>query len=178
MTYRNSLFLLTLAVFTANFAPVAAHNGDQGVPDHVSLGRDPGSSRPERRQRGGLGGPPSGNRRSPPLDFRLVPSGSYDQLDPSNLDFRIWVGWSQDGKIHAAGEFVDDVYVNEYDPNDYGFILFNDHLGFQVDGDHTGGDYFFPRVAWRPRRGIKDEQASPILQGYCPRPQRTDGRFG
>lgn len=120
MTYRNSLFLLTLAVFTANFAPVAAHNGDQVYPimylSEETLARLDLNDGSVEDWVDAVGEP-----TFTPLDFRLVPSGSYDQLDPSNLDFRIWVGWSQDGKIHVAGEFVDDVYVNEYDPNDYSF---------------------------------------------------------
>ena len=65
--------------------------------------------------------------------------------DPTNLDFRIWLGWSDDGRIHVAGQFVDDVYVNEYDPltspNYYHHV--HDSMALLVDGDHTGGEYSF-----------------------------------
>ena len=56
-----------------------------------------------------------------PLDFILWshPSlASCDQFDPSNLDFRIWLAWTRDGRIHVAGEFADDIYENEYDPEE------------------------------------------------------------
>lgn len=144
MAYQCSLFLLTLAVFSLDIPPATAHNGDRVYPirylSEETLARiDLGDGSVEDWV-DAIGEP-----TFTPLDFRLVPSGSYDQFDPSNLDFRIWVGWSQDGKIHVAGEFVDDVYVNEYDPLEFPMKLMavHDHLGFQVDGDHTGGDYFF-----------------------------------
>ena len=82
-----------------------------------------------------------------PLDFYLWSHPtmiSYDQLDPSNLDFRIWLGWSGDGRIHFAGEFADDVYENNYGEFGPGFPFhgFDDSIGLLVDGDHTGGGYW------------------------------------
>ena len=81
-----------------------------------------------------------------PLDFDLASNGpqvtSYDQYDPANLDFRIWLGWSRDAKIHVAGQFADDVYYNEYDPTDLPFSYY-DSLILIVDGDHSGGRYWF-----------------------------------
>ena len=75
------------------------------------------------------------------LDFDL--RSSYTQVtsyDPSNLDFRIWLGWSRDGKIHFAGQFADDAYYNEYDPT-YLPFSFYDSISLMVDGDHSGGEY-------------------------------------
>ncbi len=83
-----------------------------------------------------------------PLDFDLD-SGSlslYEQFDPSNLDFRIWLGWSRDGKIHAAGQFADNAYYNEYgsDPASiFNHFFQYDHVTLMVDGDHSGGLYWF-----------------------------------
>ena len=81
-----------------------------------------------------------------PLDFDLLSSPgytSYDQYDPSSLDFRIWLGWSLDGKIHVAGQFADDVYYNEYRSGPNSSFSRWDHIIFMVDGDHSGGRYRF-----------------------------------
>ena len=82
-----------------------------------------------------------------PLDFNLYSHPrmiSYDQFDPSSLDFRIWLGWSPDGRIHLAAEFADDVYENNY--GDFGpgwpFSGFDDSIALLVDGDHTGGGFW------------------------------------
>ena len=83
-----------------------------------------------------------------PLDFHLDSHGqqitSYDQYDPSNLDFRIWLGWSRDGKIHLAGQFADDVYFNEFDLSRVKTFGFFDSVTIIVNGDHSGGRYLFP----------------------------------
>ena len=84
-----------------------------------------------------------------PLDFDLAPDGSYDRFDPSNLDFRIWLGWSREGRIHVAAQFADDVYFNEY-----GFGP-SDLLTLIVDGDHTGGLYL-PFSLSRPPEEAED----------------------
>ena len=83
-----------------------------------------------------------------PLDFNLRSHPSlisYDQYDPSNLDFRLWMGWSDGGKIHVAGQFADDIYSNEYDPLIFPNYFFTSHdsMTLLVDGDHTGGDFYF-----------------------------------
>ena len=82
-----------------------------------------------------------------PLDFDLASWGSqvtsYDQYDPANLDFRIWLGWSGDGKIHVASQFADDVYYNEYGSGPFNTFDLYDHISLMVDGDHTGGQYWF-----------------------------------
>ncbi len=146
MVYRGPLFLLTLAVVSAGLAPVAAHNGDRVFPIRylseetlALLDQDDGVV---EDWVDALGEP-----TLTPLDFNLL-SGfdiSYDQHDPASLDFRIWLGWSPDGRIHVAGQFVDDVYVNEYDPlNDPYFLpSFHDSVILMVDGDHTGGKYYW-----------------------------------
>ena len=81
-----------------------------------------------------------------PLDFDLD-SGHllvlYDQYDPGNLDFRIWLGWTRDGKIYVTGQFADNVYFNEYGSDPISGFGRWDHIDFKVDGDHSGGPYWF-----------------------------------
>ena len=78
-----------------------------------------------------------------PLDFAEPYGGSYD---PSDMDFRIWLGWHDaTDRIFFAMERVDDVYVNEYDREDdfMGIMIFHDSsVSFAVDGDHSGGELF------------------------------------
>ena len=146
MTYRHFLYLLALAAISAAAVPLSAHNGDRLFPirylSEQTLARLDLNDGSVEDWVDAVGEP-----TFTPIDFNLL-SGrdfAYDQFDPSNLDFRIWVGWSEDGRIHIAGEFADDVYVNEYDPrNDFNDrIGSHDNMGFQVDGDHTGGEYYF-----------------------------------
>ena len=78
------------------------------------------------------------------LDFDLLSSSFIDyQGGPSNFDFRIWLGWSEDGKIYCAGQFVDDRYIAITDEEfrDY-FMWRGDSMQLLIDGDHSGGRYF------------------------------------
>ena len=78
-----------------------------------------------------------------PLDFAQTTGRSYD---PSDMDFRIWLGWHDaTDRIFFAMERIDDVYVNEYDREDdfMGIMIFHDSsVSFAVDGDHSGGELF------------------------------------
>ena len=79
-----------------------------------------------------------------PLDFAEPFGGSYD---PSDMDFRIWLGWHDaTDRIFFAMERVDDVYVNEFDredENENEVMVFHDSsVEFAVDGDHSGGAVF------------------------------------
>ena len=75
-----------------------------------------------------------------PLDFAQTFGDSYD---PSDMDFRIWLGWHDaTDRIFFAMERVDDVYVNEFDREDENLriMIFHDSsVSFAVDGDHSGG---------------------------------------
>ena len=141
---RRSIFLLTLAAISAEAAPVAAHAGDRLFPipylSEETLARldlDDGSVEDWLDA--------VGEPTLTPLDFNLwseTETTSYDQLDPANLDFRIWLGWSLESRIHVAGQFADDVYVNEFDPLGFPNLIWDhDSMGFLIDGDHTGGKY-------------------------------------
>ena len=59
--------------------------------------------------------------------------------DPSDLDFRMWVGWNDThNRLYVSGQFADDIYLRE------GTIRHApDYMNFYVDGDHTGGNYHF-----------------------------------
>ena len=81
-----------------------------------------------------------------PLDFAEPYGGSYD---PSDMDFRIWLGWHDaTDRIFFAMERIDDVYVNEFDREDENdenldIMAFHDSsVEFAVDGDHSGGAVF------------------------------------
>ena len=75
-----------------------------------------------------------------PLDFAQTFGDSYD---PSDMDFRIWLGWHDaTDRIFFAMERVDDEYVNDFDREDESLriMIFHDSsVSFAVDGDHSGG---------------------------------------
>ena len=146
MMSRNTLKVFALVVFSAGLAPTAAHNGDRVFPiSYLSeetlahLDQDDGIVEDWVDA--------VGEATLTPLDFNLFSdsrrTSTFDTHDPGSLDFRIWVGWTPDGRIHVAGQFLDDVYVNEYDPLQEPFSMHevHDSVIFQVDGDHTGGKY-------------------------------------
>ena len=146
MTYRHSILILTLTAMSTDVAPLAAHVGDRLYPISylseetlAALDQDDASLEDWVEA--------VGEPALTPLDFDLSSGDkahptSYDEYDPSNLDFRIWLGWSRDGKIHVAAQFADDVYHNEYEPPGDTFIA-NDHISLMVDGDHSGGQIWF-----------------------------------
>ena len=75
------------------------------------------------------------------LDFKVL--RDLRPLDPSNLDFRIWLAWhGEPDRIYAAFIIADDEYRNEHGymeewPKN---VMFNhDSVVFQLDADHSGG---------------------------------------
>ena len=79
------------------------------------------------------------------LDFTL--GGGGESLDPSDIDFRIWLAWHDDpARIYAALVAADDVYRNTH-TYDVDWITStksdmvggNDSIRLGVDGDHSGG---------------------------------------
>ena len=76
------------------------------------------------------------------LDFQ----DPYNQPDPSNLDFRIWLAWHDDpDRLYFAFIGSDDVYRNNHNYNSddyhqYSIILSQDSINLAVDGDHSGGE--------------------------------------
>ena len=66
------------------------------------------------------------------------------QLDPSDLDFRIWLAWNDDPvRFYLAFVGSDDAYENTHDYNVDSFfqdvIWTHDSILLTIDGDHSGG---------------------------------------
>ena len=165
VTYRHSILILTLTAMSTDVAPLAAHVGDRLYPISylseetlAALDQDDASLEDWVEA--------VGEPALTPLDFGLASGDkahptSYDEYDPSNLDFRIWLGWSRDGKIHVAGQFADDVYYNEYSSLPGDTFLLYDSITLMVDGDHSGGRFIF-RWARTPLSG-RSNFTSPAL---------------
>ncbi|MBT4498037.1 MAG: hypothetical protein HOC74_09970 [Gemmatimonadetes bacterium] len=79
-----------------------------------------------------------------PLDFSIYTKPGA-QYDPSDFGYRIWLGWNDStNRIYIALEMVDDLYVNQYDPDKQLASSMGHHdssLTFLIDGDHSGGQY-------------------------------------
>ena len=75
------------------------------------------------------------------LDFDVL--GGFEQPDPSDLDFRIWLAWhDESNRIYAAFFMIDDEYKNTHDWSAPGLgnrILLNDSICLLIDADHSGG---------------------------------------
>jgi hypothetical protein len=112
-------------------------------------------------------------------DFFADPGvGDGAQYDPNDLDFRIWFGWTRQGRgnhLHFAIERVDDVYMNEYAGGSPGSLWQHDSVEFMVDGDHTGGQY----GGWGADQYDSEEEAKLIdnaqAQQYLCTPTSPDG---
>ena len=65
-------------------------------------------------------------------------------LDPSDLDFRIWLAWHDEpARLYVAFVASDDVYKNthDYDSSNVNrqYVHMNDSITLAIDGDHSGG---------------------------------------
>ena len=74
----------------------------------------------------------------------LLDFGSLIPHDPSNLDFRIWLAWTDEPpRFYVAFVGSDDVYQNTHDYNVSSTptrdIIDNDSITPVIDGDHSGG---------------------------------------
>ena len=72
------------------------------------------------------------------LDFLRFgyPGGEDLDHDPSDFDFRIWLGWNgTHNRIYGSIQAADDSYRGFDD------AIRVDGLHFMVDGNHSGGDY-------------------------------------
>lgn len=80
------------------------------------------------------------------LDFNLEvwarDTGSTSEIetvsiDPSDFDFRMWMGWNDaNNRLYVSAQVADDIHVRERTGNHS-----LDYMYFHVDGDHTGGRY-------------------------------------
>ena len=77
------------------------------------------------------------------LDFSS--QNDFEALDPSDLDFRIWLAWHDDpDRLYVAFVSSDDVYKNDHDyeasrESLRNNIDLNDSITLAIDGDHSGG---------------------------------------
>ena len=65
-------------------------------------------------------------------------------LDPSDIDFRIWLGWHDEpARLYVGFVASDDVYKNTHDYNSgsasRSAIYTHDSIKLAIDGDHSGG---------------------------------------
>ena len=85
-------------------------------------------------------------------DFATSEAGAA--YDPTDLEYRIWMGWpGKRNRIYAAMEKVDDEYVGyikDYLPEEDMYYAMQSDSGVQflVDGDHSGGE-FIPNAEGR-----------------------------
>ena len=74
------------------------------------------------------------------LDFR--PYLELRDLDPADLDFRIWLAWHDEpDRIYAAFIIADDDYRNQHDygAKGDGDMFWFDSVTLHLDADHSGG---------------------------------------
>ena len=78
------------------------------------------------------------------LDFTVFEShrrsAATKALDPSNLDFRIWLGWGRNpARLYVAAIFSDNAFAGP-DSEYLGQAIggHQDHMYLKVDGDHDG----------------------------------------
>ena len=79
------------------------------------------------------------------LDFSSQ-NDAFEALDPSDMDFRIWLGWHDDpDRLYLAFVSSDDVYTNDHDYEAIrgslrDLIFLYDSITLAIDGDHSGGE--------------------------------------
>ncbi len=104
-----------------------------------------------------------------PLDFQTDPD--LAPYDPADMDYRVWLAWhGATHRIYVAVERADDIYINkyEYDGTIRSCLWMTNHdssVMFDVDGDGSGGKYFFfsDEIDDRDERRLLENQHA---QGY------------
>ena len=96
-----------------------------------------------------------------PLDFTIAHDRSRVSFDPSDIDFRVWLGWNDTyNRLYVAVQAADDSYMVRVKINqDQG-----DWVGLKVDGDHSGGPYrWFSGPNYRDSMGPAQAYIAPSL---------------
>ena len=100
-------------------------------------------------------------------DYRLI------GYDPSDLDFRIYLGWNgASDRIYMGAICIDDVYIGE-DERSFNYLPRDgeDSVKLFIDGDHDGSPQWDETVARRdddrvfPFYEITDEAAIDVTDG-------------
>ena len=181
------VFLLVFAL--ATLAPVSAHIGDRIFPFYEIVDEnliDVTDGRIDEWE--DLFEEPSLTA----LDFTFIPNPAASDLesdapavqyDPSNLDFRIWLGWNDASEhIYIAAQFVDDRFFRDSVAYPDAF-LFQDRIGLFVDDDHDGSPQSDETCHYSEDGGICD-QATQLYEAISISPETPNldlsatGRFG
>ena len=96
-----------------------------------------------------------------PLDFTIAHDRSRVSFDPSDIDFRVWLGWNDTyNRLYVAVQAADDSYMVRVKINqDQG-----DWVGLKVDGDHSGRSYrWFSGPNYRDSMGPAQAYIAPSL---------------
>ena len=159
------VFLLSAVIAVFGLNQVYGHSGDRlypfyEIPDEAALDVTDGSIEDWED----LFGEPSLTS----LDFTgftsYQGSGVSMEYNPSDLDFRIYLGWNgTDDRIYVGAICIDDVYVGE---DERSFNYFSrggeDHVSLAIDSDHDGSvawgdDFVYDRQ--RDDSGLIDQKA-------------------
>ena len=94
------------------------------------------------------------------LDFTASSDRVIAPFDPSDIDFRIWLGWNgTHSRVYVAIQAADDSYMVRVK-----FPQVEDYLSLNVDGDHSGGRYqFFSGPRYRDSFGHAQRYIAPSL---------------
>ena len=137
--------LLSAVIALFGLEPVLGHAGDRVFPfyqitDQAAIDVTDGSIEDWEEH---FGGPSLTS-----LDFTGFTShqGDGESMDynPSDLDFRIWLGWDGDSdRIYVGAICIDDVYIGE-EERSFKYLERGgeDHVSIEIDGDHDGS------IAW------------------------------
>ena len=149
------MYILKLSAMIVLFGFVAAHGhaGDRiypfyEIPDDAAIDVTDGTIEDWEE----LFGEPSLTS----LDFTGFTSyqGSGESMDynPSDLDFRIWLGWNgASDRIYVGAICIDDIYIGEDEMSLKYFVRGGeDHVEIEIDSDHDGS------IAWEPDRPRDD----------------------
>ena len=94
------------------------------------------------------------------LDFTASSDRVIAPFDPSDIDFRIWLGWNgTHNRVNVGLQAADDSYMVRVK-----FPQGEDYLSLNVDGDHSGGRYqFFSGPRYRDSFGHAQKYIAPSL---------------
>ncbi|MBT7861797.1 MAG: hypothetical protein HN712_15860 [Gemmatimonadetes bacterium] len=91
-------------------------------------------------------------------------------LDPVDADWEVWFAWNETRQqLFITMELIDDDFQSTFAGGIFLGAWRNDYMGFVVDGDHSGGQFFF----WRSEDA--DKPLHVTAQHYQATPDAPDG---
>lgn len=96
-----------------------------------------------------------------PLDFIAASRRLRVSFDPSDIDFRVWLGWNGTyNRLYVAVQAADDSYVVRVKINQGQ----GDYVALRIDGDHSGGAFrWFSGPNYRDSMGPAQAYIAPSL---------------